>query len=56
MCLWFPETPGWKPSVRIHSFTHSHLQWEHLFLFCSSDETHHTPACVLPTTLCPGRP
>lgn len=46
MCLWFPETPGWKPSVLIHSFTHSHLQWEHPFLLCSSEENpSHTCLC-----------
>lgn len=33
------------------SFIHLHLQWERLFLLCSYDETHLTPACVLPTTL-----
>ena len=46
MCLWFPKIPGWKPSVLIHSFTHLHLQWECLFLLCSSDENpSHTCLC-----------
>lgn len=49
-CFCFPEAPGWKPSVLIHSFirsfTHAHLQRECLFL--REKPITHLPVFCLP--------